>query len=75
MDLDDVIDALERLDDADLRTRTFEIGGTGPEPTACYPYQVDGLRKIEAGQAATPPISGILHYPASASLNMRVGLG
>ncbi len=73
MSIDDVISTLRDLDDYSLRREVFEIGGDGPDPGTAYDYQTAGIRKIEAGESASPPVSGILHYPTGAG-KTRVGM-
>lgn len=68
-----VIDALRALDEHEIRGRIFELAGDGPDPGQPYDYQRHGINKIEQGESASPPVSGILHYPTGAG-KTRVGM-
>lgn len=62
----EILTLLNELDVAELRDEYFSIGGTGRTPHPPYPHQLEAIRRIEAGAAKDPPVSGILHYPTGA---------
>ena len=64
---------IETFEERELKDQFFELDGDGPDPGPSYTHQVEGLRRIEAGCALTPPVSGILHYPTGAG-KTRVGM-
>ncbi|RYZ63312.1 MAG: DEAD/DEAH box helicase, partial [Proteobacteria bacterium] len=71
--LTDTLEQIERMADSELRQRVFWIGGHGPDPGPAYSHQIEALRRIELGATASPPVSGVLHYPTGAG-KTRVGL-
>ena len=71
---DQLLQYLRELPDEDLRSELFTLTGSDqPAGPPYYPHQTEALRRIEAAATATPPVSGIVHFPTGAG-KTRVGL-
>ena len=72
-EFENLTDAITAFDDAELRDIIFHVADDSPNPGQPYSHQLEALRRIEAGSHASPPVSGILHYPTGAG-KTRVAL-